>query len=217
MRTDAGVDALRHRGERRGRHHQRRTKTKRHLGKTGRLQPEDAHQIRVVRQRAQASAHLRAREKQIEAKEQRQRDANGDAGNRCHKQTWRNFYRARQLHRHGLKAASEHRADQILHNDLHAERGNEDGEKRAFVALDRPVNAALHEHTKRHHHRHRQQHAGCPVPFKRGDTPPKQIARERECRAVRDMKHLGRAEDEREADRSERVDRAQLQAIDKQL
>ena len=50
-----------------------------------------------------------------------------------------------------------------------------------------------------------------------GEKPIEDVTRDGECRAVREVENPRRAENQREAHRSEGVDRADLQSVDEKL
>ena len=108
-------------------------------------------------------------------------------------------------------------ADQVLDDELHAERRDEHREERRLMPLDRPVDEALHQQAEHRRGDHRRKRRDRPGHVQLRGEPPVEIAADRERRAVRDVEDLGRAEDQREADRSQRVDRAELQPVDEEL
>src|ERR1043165_387609 len=85
------------------------------------------------------------------------------------------------------------------------------------MALDRTVDEALHEPAE---HRRRDNGSHCgngPRHVQLREKPPIDIAADCEGRTVRDMEDLGRAEDQGETDRSQRIDRAELQPVEEEL
>jgi hypothetical protein len=149
--------------------------------------------------------------------EERDRAHDGDAGERRNVNARRDLDAAAERRRHRHEAAAEDHADQVLHHDGDAERGDEHGEERALVALDRRVDEAVHGDAEQHGRRRR--HQGCRQPAGARDRRQiiEEISRDRERRAVREVEDAGGAENQREPGRRERIQRAQLDSVDEEL
>ncbi len=118
-----------------------------------------------------------------------------------------------EARRHRHEAAAEHRTGQVLHHDPtpNAATNTVKNAARCRRIGRRPTGPGEPE---RHRGHHRYQRGHRPGHVQHRIHRPEQVAGDREGRAVRDVEDLGRAEDQREADRGQRVDRAELQAIE---
>ena len=116
-----------------------------------------------------------------------------------------------------MTAAASDCADQILDDQRHAERRDEHREERRLMALDRPIDEALHEEAEHRRRDHGGERCDRPRHGELRGEPPVDIAADREGGAMRDVEDFRRAEDQRETDRGQRVDRAELQPVHKEL